>query len=156
MLIRRSNIFINMECNTPVAEDVTLSIEVLAPSVTFFKKFMSVSHFHRKLTNGWNRVGRVSNRDWWKSNVQLGYYTYRIANGWLSITYHLHLNTNTDKERAYKNLRYRVKNQILSTINVLEPIPSQKLIEAYKERTTYQSFGRLFKSSNYEYQLQTR
>ena len=155
MLIRRSSIFINMECNTPVA-DVTLSIEVLAPSGTFFKKFMSVSHFHRKLTNGWNRVGRVSNRDWWKSNVQLGYYTYRIANGWLSITYHLHLNTNTDKERVYKNLRYRVKNQILSTINVLEPIPSQKLIETYKERTTYQSFGHLFKSSNYEYQLQTR
>lgn len=141
-----------MRCDTLVANN-TLSIEVLVKDQVFFKKFKSVSDFHRKLTNGWNRTGGKSNREWWKANIQLGYYTYSSSKGSVTITYFIQLKDGTQLEKAVLNLRYRIKNQIICTINLLPPIAAHTMIESYSTRLTYQSFGQLYKTKQYEHKV---
>ncbi len=119
---------------------------------TFNKKYHSVGAYHRCLSNSWNLSLGLSNRMWWKSTIQSGFYKYWVESHWIFIQYQIVVNPNTQFENFIKQIKYRTRKLMFGEItqfNICSPLEVQS---NFNVEARIQPFGELYKNRIYETQ----
>ncbi len=140
-----------MQCHSSECS-LGIRFQIKVDKNTFNKKYHSVGAYHRCLSNGWNLSLGLSNRMWWKSTIQSGFYKYWSESHWIYIQYHIVANPNTQIENFIKQIKYRTRKLMFGEItqfNICSPLEVQS---NFSVEARIQPFGELYKNRIYETQ----
>jgi hypothetical protein len=77
----------------------------------------SISELHRKITNGKQVLGGLTNRKFWKSTFEGGLYTFNIIKEEVKITYHVKAKVPIS-EAIINQLKVRIKRIVWANIQI--------------------------------------
>ena len=134
-----------MQCHSSEC-DLGVILQIKIDMNNFYKKYHSVGAYHRCLSNSWNFSLGLSNRKWWKSTIQEGFYKYWRDSRWIYIQYHIVVNPNTQFNNLLKQFKDRTRKLMFGEItqfNICSPVEVQTIFQA---EARIQPFGKLYKN----------